>query len=128
MAETIAVAVVFLLLLGLEWRYQVRSLRTGTTLLALLVWLFCQPNFGAAGRRVSTAPPEARVTQIGGEKISVYLSGVTTMLTAIGDNLEERATCRLLALGVLLWLACSPHHVSRVVPKGGGRTATHLEV
>lgn len=114
MVETIGVAAGFLLLLGFEWRYKLRSLRVGTALLALMIWLLCQPNFGAAGRRVSTAPPESRVTQIGGEKISDYLSGVTTTLYAIGDAEGERATCRMLALSVLFWLACSPGRASRV--------------
>ena len=108
MAATIGVAVVFLVLLGFEWRYKFRSLRIGTALLALLVWLWCQPNFTMAARRVSNAPPEARVTQLNGSKVSDYESGVATMFEAIDDAVKEQASLRMLALGVLLWLACSP--------------------
>lgn len=74
----------------------------------LVVWLFVQPNHTAAARRVSVAPPEDRVTQLRGDSVSEYMSGVATMVEAINEQAGEYAEVRLLALGVLFWLACSP--------------------
>ena len=108
MNETVLVALVFAVLLGIEWRYRLRSVRLGTAGLALVVWLFAQPNYIGAARRVSVAPPEERITTLRGDTISEYLSGVTTMLEAIDDVNGAYATIRLLALGVLVWLACTP--------------------
>lgn len=108
MVETIGVALLFLVLLGFEWRYNLRIVRVGSAMLALLVWFVCQPDYTTAVRRVSSAPPEARVTQLHGSTISEYESGVATMFEAIDDVVKERATCRVLALGALIWLGCSP--------------------
>jgi hypothetical protein len=77
-------------------------------MLSLVVLLFAQPSYTTAARRVSVAPPEERITQFRGSPISEYESGVTTMMEGIDEAREERATIRLLALGVLAWLACSP--------------------
>lgn len=108
MREMVLVALIFAVLLGVEWRYQLSSVRLGTAMLSLVVWLFAQPNYTTAARRVSVAPPEERVTQLRGAPISEYVSGVATMVEAIDEASEERAGVRLLALGVLFWLSCSP--------------------
>lgn len=108
MLETVIVALMFAVLLGIEWRYQLGSVRLGAAMLSVIVLLFAQPSFTTAARRVSLAPPEARITQLHGSTISEYESGVATMVRAIDEAHEERGNVRLLALGVLLWLACSP--------------------
>jgi hypothetical protein len=106
--ETALVALIFGVLLIFEWRYQLRSVRLGIIMLSLVVWLFSQPNYTAAARRISVAPPEERVTQRYGSEISEYESGVVTMYEAIDEAVEGRFGVRLLVLGVLVWLASSP--------------------
>lgn len=108
MKEWVLVGLIFAVLLGIEWRYRLPSVRLGTIVFSLLVLLFAQPNVTAAARRVSVTPPEARVTRLHGSPISDYESGVATMVEAIDEAGEERREVRLLALGVLCWLACSP--------------------
>lgn len=106
--ETGIFALIFTVLLGFEWRYRFSSIRLVTAILTLIVLLFAQPNYTNAARRVSVASPEERVTRIGGSPISEYESGVATMVTAIDEVQEEHSDIRLIALGVLFWLACSP--------------------
>ena len=108
MSETILVALVFVVLLGLEWRKQIKGVRLGTAMLSLMVFLLAQPDYTTAARRVSVAPPEERITQLHGLSISEYESGVTTMYAAMDEASDRHAAIRLLMLGVLLWLACSP--------------------
>ena len=108
MTETIVVSLVFAALLGLEWRYQRRRLRLGTVGLALLVYAFAQPSVTVAGRRASAAPPEARIRILRGDTLSEFMSGVDLMREYLVQQLSARADLRLLALGVLVWLACSP--------------------
>ena len=108
MIETIIVASAFAILLGLEWHYQSRMVRVGTVTLALVGWMYAQPSYTVAGRRASSAPSEMRVTQLRGEPLSEYLSGVATMRRAVIEQVEARSEIRLMALGVLVWLACSP--------------------
>jgi len=108
LTETILIALMFAVPLGFEWRYQLRSLRLGTAILSLVVFLFAQPNYTSAARRVSGAPPAERITQLRGSLISEYESGVLTMYEALDDVHDASANIRLLSLAVLTWLACSP--------------------
>jgi len=106
--DTILVAAALVVLLGIEWRYQLRAVRLATIALALIVWYFSLPNLTIAARWASTAPPEERVTHLRGEEMSEYLVGVATMREAMSGQIEARSHTRLLAIGALIWLACSP--------------------
>jgi hypothetical protein len=107
--ESILLAVAFAVLLGFEWRYRLKSLRLGAAVLALGVWVFAQPVPHRATRRAIAMPPTERVTHIvEGDTLSEYVIGVLTMAQAVSDDAKPGASSRLLALGVLLWLACSP--------------------
>lgn len=117
MTETIVVALVFAILLGLEWRYRHRSVRLGTVILALVVWEFTQPSITVAGRRASAASPEERSTELHGEPLSEYMSGVDTMRRFVVQQYEQDSGIRLLVLGVLVWLACSPAFRREPAPK-----------
>jgi hypothetical protein len=105
---TIPVAIIFAVLLVLEWRYRLRSMRLAAVALALLLFLFAQPGYTRAARRALMMPPAERVTQIRGSPLSDYVSGVRTMEQAVGDDSNMGANARMLSVGVLVWLACSP--------------------
>ena len=99
----------------LEWRYRLRSLRVGAILLAGAMLWFFQPSAHAAWRRAISTPSSQRVTHAGGlgsdslgPLLSEYQSGVYTMYEAVADNAASYANERLLALSVLFWLAFSP--------------------
>jgi hypothetical protein len=99
----------FVVLLALEWRYRYRSLRIGVVLLTLVVWYFVQPVPYRAVRRAWGLPPAERVTRFpGGRALSEYESGVFTLHEAIVADAAMGANARRLCLGVLVWLACSP--------------------
>ena len=106
------VALTFVVLLGLEWRYSLKTLRVVSAVLAMAMLFFFQPNYHAAWRRAMSTPPSERVTDIGSASLrrplSEYESGVTTMYDAVVDNAAGYHNERLLAMGVLFWLACSP--------------------
>jgi len=106
--DTIVVALVSAILLGLDWRYRRRSLRLGTVILALVVWYVVQPSITVAGRRATAAGPEERVRVLRGDTLSEYMSGVDIMREYVIQANEEDRDIRLIALGVLAWLACSP--------------------
>lgn len=108
MTEPIFVAAFFSILLALEWRYRLAIIRLVTAVLALLVLVFTEPSPRRAARRAIVAPPTERVTQLRGTPLSDYGSGVVTMERAIVADEEAFADENLLALGVLMWLACSP--------------------
>lgn len=108
MTEVAFVALAFGVLLACEWRYPRRTLRLGTVILSLVVLHLAQPGYVSVARRVSVAPPEERITQLHGSPISEYLSGVTTLYEAFGDAAHVGSGVRLIAMGVLVWLACSP--------------------
>lgn len=109
MNETTLLALVFAVLLWLEWRYQLRSVRIAAAVLALVVWLFAQPLPHGAARRAIAAQPAERVTRIAnGPPLSEYASGVLTMEDAVVEDMKADDNVRLLSLGVLVWLACSP--------------------
>lgn len=117
----LGVATVFLLLLGLEWKYRLRSVRVGTAVLAIVMFLFSQPNPHAAWRRAISTPAEQRVTVWpgrDGERLSDYQSGVFTMYQAVADNAAGYARERRLGVAVLFWLACTPG-LRRVRPAAG---------
>ena len=108
------VAVVFALLLGLEWRDRRRWLRLGTALLALVVLGWYQPNYTGARRRALSASPEERVTRFpdagrgGYRAFSDYESGVLTAMRDVGEAAAFGEGVRMVAVGALFWLACSP--------------------
>lgn len=107
MNASILLALLFAALLGLEWRYQLRRLRLGAVLLALVVLFFAQPSSTRAVRRAFVTPPAERVTELG-TSLSEYESGVATMKQAVDEDSEVGAIARLLGIGALFWLAFSP--------------------
>lgn len=130
MNKTIILALVFAVLLGVEWRYRLRSVRITAAVLALASWLFAQPLSDRAARRVIAAPMAERVTRTpDGTPLSDYESGVLTMEEAVVEDVMMGASVRLLSVGALLWLACSPVFRRRVGPpdiadqRGRERTA-----
>jgi hypothetical protein len=107
--ETIVVATIFVLLLGLEWRYRLRRLRVGTALLSLVVLALSQPNYTGAQRRALATPPAERITEVEYHgPISAYESGVYTTMREVGGAAGVTANIRLAAVAALVWLACSP--------------------
>ena len=108
MSETLAVALVFAVLLGLAWRYPRRRLRLGTIALALLLWVLAQPSLTVAGRQASAAGPGERSTQLRGEPLSEYMSGVDTMRRFMLEQIRATYGMQLIAVGALAWLACTP--------------------
>lgn len=108
MADSVLVALCFALLLGFEWWRRMHSIRIIASVLALLVLLFAAPNYTAARRRAGAMPPAERVTHLRGSVLSEYYSGVLTMEREAEDEANSGAGARMLALGALLWLACSP--------------------
>jgi hypothetical protein len=101
---------VFIVLLAVEWRYRFRVIRVGAAVLALLVWFFMLPDAYRAFRRAMLMPPAERTTQLPGvsRPFSEYEIGVVTMWRAVADDAEMDWNERLMAIGVLTWLACSP--------------------
>lgn len=111
MSATTLAALIFAVLLVLEWRYRLRSVRVAAAVLALLLLDFAQPIPHRAGRRAFVAPPEARITRFefrGGRALSEYESGVLTMERAVAQDFRMGANGRRLGVAVLFWLACSP--------------------
>ena len=109
MNATTILALFFAVLLGVEWRYRPGWLRLGAALFALAVLFFAQPGYTRAARRALSMPPSERITQgFDGRPLSDYVSGVRTMERAVVDDVEMGADARLLAIGVLFWLACTP--------------------
>jgi len=98
----------FAVLLWLEWKYQIRSLRLVALSLSLVVLFFAQPGYTRAARGALVTPPAERVTHVRGEVLSEYVSGVRTMERAVGEDAKMGANARLLSLGVMLWLASTP--------------------
>jgi hypothetical protein len=126
MDETIFVAAFFTILLALEWRYRLATVRLVTVVVTLVVMVFTDPSPRRAARRAIVAPPPERVTQLRGSPLSDYGSGVVTMERAIVADEEAFADENLLALGVLIWLACSPA-LRRSPPSGAAASAPTAE-
>ena len=108
MEQTLVLAVVFVVLLMLDWRYRLTSLRLATVLIALIVLIFTAPSARRAARHAFVAPPAERVTQLHGSLVSEYESGVLTMERAVVADKQMFSNENLLALAVLVWLACTP--------------------
>jgi hypothetical protein len=111
---TILVAT-FAIALGLEWRYHLKILQLGASVLALALLLFFQPPYHAAWRRAISAPPSERITHWPttspdsvGTPLTEYQSGVFTMHRAVIDVHSGYSRERWLMVGVLTWFACSP--------------------
>ena len=111
----IGISAVFAVILVLEWRYRLKSLRVLAIILAGAMLWFFQPLTHAAWRRAMSTPPSQRITHADGfgadslgPPLSEYQSGVYTMYEAVTDNAAGYANERLLVLGVLFWLAFSP--------------------
>ena len=102
---TIAWAVVFAVLLVLDWHYRLRVARLLAAIVALVVLWFTQPSTASAARRAIALPPAERVRHPAGTE---YASGVATMYEAVADDAKLFANERLLTFAVLFWLACSP--------------------
>jgi hypothetical protein len=106
---TTLLGVGFIVILAVEWRYRFKIVRVAAAVLAVLVWLFTQPNLTNARRRAMVMPPAERITQFrGGTLLSEYQSGVMTMDRAVIDQVDMAWYPSLMAVGVLAWLACSP--------------------
>lgn len=119
MNATVLLALVFLVLLALEWRYRLKSVRVIAVLLAMAVWSFFQPIPDRAARRAIVMPPAQRVTELArGGPLSEYASGVATMERAVYDDMNLSANERFLSVVVLFWLACSP-----IIPRSGTLSA-----
>ena len=98
-------------LLILDWRLKWRTIRVVLVLMALLQLWFSQGNLTSAVRSAMLAPPEQRVTTIGGidsAKLDDYRSGVLTMAEAIERQGDAGALHWTIAVTVLVWLAISP--------------------
>ena len=108
--DAVVLTAAFVTLLIVEWRYRRAILRVGTTLLALLVLAWYQPNYTGARRRALGAPHAERVKTIGvpPDTVSAYASGVYTTMETVGEASQFGAPSRLAAIGALVWLACSP--------------------
>jgi hypothetical protein len=108
MSATLLVAATFVVMLLLDWRFRLKSLRVCTALLALVVMFFAQPSPRRAAREAIAASPAERVAVLQGAPVSDYDSGVLTMERAVIADSRIGAAASLLSVGVLLWLACSP--------------------
>ena len=115
MTATMLVGLVFVVILVVEWRYRLRVVRVGAAVLALLVLYFGQPGPHRAARRAVEMPLAERITQVpnGHPPLTDYQSGVFTMERAVIEDANVGETSRLLAIGVLAWLACSPAFESK---------------
>ena len=109
MTTATVLALMFAVLLGLEWRYRLKSLRVIAVLLALVVfWLFGGPDYTIAGRRASAASPEERIRVLRGDTLSEYMSGVDIMREYLAESEKANDPPRRIALGALVWLGCAP--------------------
>lgn len=105
--DALVIAVVFVVLLGLEWRYRSRGLRVATALLALLVLGVYAPNHtGARRRALGASRSEWVLPGIGA--VADYERGVYTMSQTVREAADFGWAARMTALGVLTWLACAP--------------------
>jgi hypothetical protein len=106
---TVFLALIFALLLGIEWRYRIKGARIGAAILTLIVLQFAQPGYRRAARRALELQPSQRITQLGtAPPVSDYTSGVLSMERATIDDALIGEPARFLAVAVLFWLACTP--------------------
>jgi hypothetical protein len=109
-SDEVLVALVFAVLLVLEWRSRRGILRLAAAWLALAVWLFAQPGIHRAVRRALELPPTERVVRWrdGEPPVSEYVSGVLTLEKLAAEDANADFKVRMMSLGTLFWLACSP--------------------
>jgi hypothetical protein len=114
---TTLLGLIFVVILAIEWRYRLRIVRLGAAVRALFTLFFAQANLTGALRRAMLMPPAQRITQIPGHgPLSDYQIGVVTMEQAVVDDAEVGSNARLMAIGMLAWLACSPAFQTKVRP------------
>ena len=113
--EVLIVGLPFALLLGIEWRYRLRTVRVGCAVLALAALFFSQPDTTAAWRWAMDTPVAERETHYPspipgevGRPLSEFESGVFAMRRAVIEESAGYEGTRWIAVGVLFWLACSP--------------------
>jgi|1185.fasta_scaffold09735_3 hypothetical protein len=115
---TSVIALMFAVLLGLEWRFSWRTVRVGIIILALIVyWVFpTGPNYTIAGRRAMAVPVDERIKVLRGDTLSEYFTGVDIMREYLRES-EGSSGPRLIVLGALVWLACVPVFRREPVPR-----------
>lgn len=131
--EALVVGLPFVLLLGLEWRYRIRSVRVGSAVLAVALLFFSRANTHAAWRRAMDTPVAERETHYPtttpgevGRQLSEFESGVFAMRRAvIGESAGYEGT-RWIAAGVLFWLACSPAFQRSRAPRSESAVAASI--
>lgn len=100
---------VLIILLAVEWRTRSFPLRVAATALALLTWLFAQPNYTNVRRNALAMPVAERVRQVGRSGVlSDFDSGVMTHSELLREETNKGAAMNWIALGSLVWLACTP--------------------
>ena len=109
-------------LLLMDWRRQWGgAVRIMLVLMALVQLWFGQGLLTNAVRSAMLASRDQRVTTLGridSVKLDDYGSGVMTLAQAIGRQSEARRLDRMIAMGVLVWLAISP-----IIPRRRARVA-----
>ena len=105
---------VFAVLIVIEWRWRLRSVRLATALFAVYVmWWWSAPLTTSVRTAIAAqhaARPTARVTHSSARNVDYneYESGVYTLAREIREDNERVLLADMLGFGVLLWLACSP--------------------
>ena len=107
---TAVVALVFVVLLVVEWTRRLSAARIVAAPFALVVLYAAQPGAWRAARRAFDMPAAERTTTWpGSDRVaSQYESGVLTMHRAMVDDIMIGFHARMIALGALAWLAISP--------------------
>lgn len=118
MNETLIVGLVFLVLVALELRLQLNSIRAVAIVLALLLLAFSQPSYRRAARHALDLPASARVLPspvgpVGAE----YASDVLTMEPEAEADAQRDLGPPLLGILVLTWFACTSLYRPRLSRK-----------
>jgi hypothetical protein len=109
MTAILILVVAFGILLAVEWVRRSAPVRIATIALALAVFFFFLPMPHRAMREVIGLRGSARIDSLPNwGHLSDYASGVLTMKRAVEADIGMDADKRLLAVGVLVWLAISP--------------------
>jgi hypothetical protein len=97
------------ILLVLEWWRKSVLARLGAVVASLVLLFFAEPAPGIEFRRVSTLPPDERITTWAtGRPMPDYVSGVATGLREADAQIEGGRRDRQIAVGILVWLIVSP--------------------
>ena len=107
MTVTSGLAIVFAVLLVLEWRYRLKTLRLAAAVLAVAALWFFQPLITNATRAALARSPAER-ERVPFPGASDYEKGVFAMAGEVSARMNHTAGARRLSAGVLFWLACSP--------------------